>query len=36
MKLVYFRAGGSDKRLRDISGILKILRDDLNLSLIEY
>lgn len=36
MKLVYYRDGGSDKHLRDISGILKIGAGSLDLDLIAY
>ena len=28
-KLVYFQAGGSDKHLRDIAGILRLLREEI-------
>jgi hypothetical protein len=34
MKMKYFQDGGSEKHLRDIAGILKISRDDVDISYI--
>ncbi|MEX2285437.1 MAG: hypothetical protein WD648_00030 [Planctomycetaceae bacterium] len=35
-KLDFFRQGGSDKHLRDIAGVMKIRRDELDLSYINH
>jgi hypothetical protein len=34
MKMQYYRDGGSDKHLRDIAGILKISRDEVDTAYI--
>lgn len=36
MKLRYFQDGGSEKHLRDISGILKIQKEKIDLAYLDY
>jgi hypothetical protein len=35
MKLRYFTAGGSDKHLRDIAGMLRVMREQVDRAYIE-